>query len=334
MAAPRKILVVALDNLGDAVMASTVLAPLKTAFPSAFVGMWAKRYAAGLFDGHPHLDRVHAADPFWDASPGVPPGRLGDFVSTLGAIRAERYDVAVLLNTEWRRALAARLAGIRRRVGFDRRHSRRLLTTAVATPALVQHFVDDHRLLLETGLNVQVPMAAYVSELFLTDAEDAQARRWLESQSSAPQRYWVAHLFSGDLRKNWPLEKWLALIARARDQWPQRACVVVLGPAEDRQLPQRDLDVLKSRAALLQAPSLGLLKGILRHAAAVVDGDSGPGHVAAALRTPTISLFGPTNPLRSRPMGLGPTRIVSARAVADIAVETVWTALADFKPHV
>ncbi len=95
-----------------------------------------------------------------------------------------------------------------------------------------------------------------------------------------------------------------------------------------------ELDFLNIQAIVVKEPTLGLLKAVLENATVAVDGDSGPGHVAAALQTPVVSLFGATNPLRSRPMGTGPARIVSARVVADIAVEDVWAAMNDFQPRV
>jgi ADP-heptose:LPS heptosyltransferase len=325
---PRKILVVALDNLGDAVMASAVLTPLKKSFPSAFVGLWAKEYTAGLFDGHPALDRVHAADPFWDTSPGVPPGGFAHFYSTIQAIRHENYDTALLLNTEWRRALAARLAGIGRRVGYDRRHSRIFLTRALPVASGVRHFVDDHRALLEQGLGV-APDAEPFSRLAVTAREQMEFEQWRVLSGVAAKKYWVAHLFSGDPLKNWPIARWIELMDRLEREPSGQRCVVLLGPSEDKKLSTEQRADLQKRALFVIAPPLGLLKTVLSNASVVVDGDSGPGHVAAALGTPLVSLFGPTNPARSRPVGPGATRTVSALAVADIAVDDVLRAMKD-----
>jgi ADP-heptose:LPS heptosyltransferase len=329
--ASRKILVVALDNLGDAVMASAVLAPLKKFMPGLVIGLWVKRYAAGLFTGDPNVDHLHAADPFWDRSPGVAAGGVRDFYATLQSIRAIGYDTALLLNTEWRRALACRFAGIANRVGYDRRHSRPFLTTALAPAKTIQHFTEDHRALVEKALEVSTgPLTARLS----IDAAGAAAfERW-RRDSGVAGAYWVAHLFSGDALKNWPVARWLELIAKAAMQWPNRRCVVLLGPTERGRLDAKQLSELEAGATILDAPSLELMKAVLGHAALIVDGDSGPGHVAAALGRPVVSLFGPTHPLRSRPLGGAPARIVSALATADIAVADVWAAMADIKPRV
>ncbi len=220
---PRKILVVALDNLGDAVMASSVLAPLKKIFPSAFVGLWVKQYTAGLFSAHPFVDGIHAADPFWDTSPGLPSGGVARFFSTIKTIRAQRYDTALLLNTEWRRALAALLSGIPNRVGYDRRHSRLVLTKAVQVAPVLQHFVDDHRILLEKGLGISVDADMCVSRLAVGASEKAEFESWRHRHGVAPKKYWAAHFFSGDPLKNWPVDRWLELLSKVRSSLARSA---------------------------------------------------------------------------------------------------------------
>lgn len=327
---PQKILVVSLDNVGDAVMASAILAPLKSAFPTAQIGLWAKQYTAELFEGHPSLNKIHAADPFWDTSPGVPAGGITEFYRVLGTIRTEHYDTTVLLNTEWRRALSTQFAGIRQRIGYNRRHSRLFLTTAISPANSVQHFIDDHRVLLERGFGISIQPETCLASLALSATDLAKFDIWHRGHGVGAKQYWVAHLFSGDIKKNWPISMWLRLITDANERWPDRRCVVLLGPSEKDRLSASQMDLLSTHAHVVNSPSLGLLKTLLANACVVVDGDSGPGHVAAAVGTPVVSLFGPTNPLRSRPLGTAATCIVSAATVADIAVADVWRAMTRF----
>ncbi|MDE2293775.1 MAG: hypothetical protein KGL53_17090, partial [Elusimicrobia bacterium] len=68
----------------------------------------------------PGLARTHLSDPFWDAAPGRGRGRVVPFLRAATGVRRAGYDAALLPNTRWRGALAARAAGIPRRVGFER----------------------------------------------------------------------------------------------------------------------------------------------------------------------------------------------------------------------
>src|SRR5580765_2803560 len=99
---PPKILVVSLDNLGDAVMATSILKPLREIFPDSQIGMFVKKYVDGLLDDHPRIQKIHLADPFWDTAPGVEKGSLSDYLAILKSIRKENYTHAFILNTEWR----------------------------------------------------------------------------------------------------------------------------------------------------------------------------------------------------------------------------------------
>jgi heptosyltransferase-1 len=333
MTAPHpKILIVILDNLGDAVMATAAFAPIKQAFPNAFLGLWVKQYTAGLFDGHPDVDRLHAADPFWDVSPGIPAGDFGHFCTVIKEIRDQEYDHAVLLNTEWRRALAIWIAGVPNRIGYDRRHSRLLLTTVVEPAAQPRHYIEDHRELVNAGFKIESRAESWRCRLQVSDRERAEARLW--QQRAGLNSYWVAHLFSGDVQKNWPLEKWRQLIVAARERWPALKTVAMIGPSEATKLGPDDRAFFSQHTMLLQAPPLGMMKALLKNAQLMVGGDSGPGHVACALGTPVVSLFGITSPDRGGAVGQAQTRYHSASAIAAIPVSEVLASMAELRPRV
>lgn len=324
-AVPRKILVVALDNLGDAVMASCVLEPLKRLFPEAKLGLWVKEYAAALFEGHPSLDAVHASDPVWDRSPGKPKGALGPFLRALGGIRAERYDTALILNAEWRRVLCCALAQIPVRAGYAARKSGLFLTHPVSAPAEGSHFSDDHlRLVME---HFGRPIGGgRLPSLAVSEADERWWKEWAAERGLEDKGFTLVHPFSGDEKKNWPLKRWAELLGRDHGRF-----VVLCGPGEEARLGAYRGDVLRPGAALLGAPALGRLKAAAAHARLVIGGDSGPEHVAAALGAPVLSLFGPTSPERSRPRGRGELKVIRRLPLSDLPVGDVLAAMAGFR---
>lgn len=324
--APRKILVVALDNLGDAVMASSILAPLKRLFPESKVGIWVKDYAAELFDGHPAIDAVHACDPFWDRSPGKAKGALGPFLRAWNGIRRERYDAALILNAEWRRALSCALAGIPRRLGYRGRKSGLFLTEAFAPPAEGAHFSDEHRGLLERYGGEPLAPEECLPSLAVGERDESWWRSWSAEKGLRDGEFTVLHLFSGDEEKNWPLSGWAELIRRR----PEERFVVLCGPGEEARLGPRRKELERAGVDMLAAPSLGRLKAALSHARLVVGGDSGPEHAAAALGTNVLSLFGPTNPRRSGPRGRGELKVLTKAPLRDLPAGDVLAAMAGF----
>src|SRR5512141_2807773 len=103
---PESILVVSLDNLGDVVFASALVAPIRRQFPSARIGLWCKSYASGIGPLIPDLDVTYSADPFWDRSPVEAKGSLRRFLSVALSVGRARFGKAILVLAPWRTAAA------------------------------------------------------------------------------------------------------------------------------------------------------------------------------------------------------------------------------------
>jgi ADP-heptose:LPS heptosyltransferase len=235
---PQKILVVALDNLGDVVMATALLEPRQRAVPAAAIGMWVKKYAAGVLGGHPHLDVVHAADPFWDTAPGHGRGDVGPFFKTLREIKSARYDLAFLLNTEWRRSVACWWAKIPSRVGFDYRQSGFWLSQARKNADAGPHCVDDHRKLFRfweetSGKNSGIADRIFTPHLYLADDEKKSGKAWREKNGWNGTKIVVMHPFSGDPVRNWPFSHWIKLLEQMAGETAPLRFVVIGGPGDE-----------------------------------------------------------------------------------------------------
>lgn len=140
-------------------------------------------------------------------------------------------------------------------------------------------------------------------------------------------RYYVIHPGAGSPAKCWPLESFAALAGRLG------SAVIVLGPVEADLWPDEAIAALAGRLTVLKCPSLKTLAGVLAGAAGYVGNDSGVSHLAAALGSPAVALFGPTRPEHFAPIGAR-TRVVSSAGLADITVQDVLAALDQFaRPH-
>src|SRR5256885_7272046 len=126
-----RILLVSLDNLGDLVFAAALAPPLRERFPNAALDVWCKEYTADVARLVPGVSEVIESDPFWDVAPGRGKGSLLAFVAALRAVKAGRYDIALLAAAPWRTAAAVAAAGIPRRIGLRRRKNRGFLTDAL-----------------------------------------------------------------------------------------------------------------------------------------------------------------------------------------------------------
>ncbi|HBL19127.1 MAG TPA: hypothetical protein DD417_20805 [Elusimicrobia bacterium] len=299
---PRRILVVVLDNLGDAVMGSALLAPLRRLHPGAQLGLWVKEYARGVFDFEDPALRVHAADPFWDKAPGRPPGGLAAFRRALGEIREVGYDAALVLNADWKRALACLAAGIPERIGHCRRRSGLFLNRAFPLPAGPAHVVSEHADLLSRWEGRPVPADCLRPDIGLAPAQREAAARWRAGIGGAAATVVAVHAVTGDPEKNWPLERWREFMEALGRERPSCRFAALSAPREEPAL-RAAFGGLPPGLATIVPGSVSEMKPFLAAADLFVGGDSGPGHMAAALGAPVLSLFGPTDPGRYRPFG-------------------------------
>ncbi len=308
-----KVLIVVLDNLGDAVMATALLGPLRRRYPQAELGLWVKEYASGLFD----LEgvRIHAADPFWDKAPGRGKGPLGPFVRALREIRSVGYDLALVLNADWRRSLACLCAGIENRVGHRRHQSGLFLTRSLSERKC--HVVEAHADLLAAWTQAQISDDDLLPQIGLSEEQKERGRSWRKSLGWEKNTVAVTHATTGDPEKNWPLAHWHSLFRILRAQRPKLR-FVVLSSALERPLLE---DALGDAAAII-CGSVAEMKPVLSQADFFIGGDSGPGHMAAALGAPVLSLFGPTDPGRYRPVG-GKVQVICCDPLTKLAPETV-----------
>ena len=321
-----RFLILALDNLGDAVMATAAARAVKSLDPGGQVGLWTKAYSGRALAGQPDLDALHASDPFWDAAPGAGRGGAGAFLKTLLEVRRQGYDAAFVLGTEWRRALCARLCSIPERVGYGLRKSGPLLTLAVPWEKHGPHTVDDHLALVEAFFQKKLDRKACAPRLGLSAGESALADKARGRLSGSPVV--VLHPFSGDPRRRWPMAGCCALIEELSARRPGCRFVLFIGPQDEALVDRAAPALRRENVWLPEDQSIAHLKAVLSLAGLFIGTDSGPGHIAAGLGIPVLSLAGPHSQVeRHQPRGGGPIRLLrtdslerlSAAEVADAA---------------
>lgn len=157
----------------------------------------------------------------------------------------------------------------------------------------------------------------------IPDAWRRSARRIVSTLGiSLNSRYCVLHPGAGSPDKCWPLESYMQL---ADGLFPT---VFVLGPAEVDRWPSKDTEKLSAQFRVIICPELETLAGLLSEAQLFIGNDSGPGHLSAAVGTPTVSLFGPTRAEQFSPVGRA-VRTIAAEDMAEITVRQVHEVVAE-----
>jgi lipopolysaccharide heptosyltransferase I len=292
-----RVLIVRLGSLGDVVHAIPAAAALRRALPHSQIDWLVDARHREIVDLVTVVDRVVALE--------APSAKA--WVRAVRDLRVRRYDVALDFQGLMKSAVLARASGAKRVAGFSLWHLREKSARPFYTTAEQAeggHTIRKNlRLLRVVGIenadDIEFPLAHCESRaLAALRAMIGDARFALINPGAA----WP--------NKRWPPERFGALASFIRDICGLTP-VVLWGPGE---APLADVVVTSSQRAAVLAPptSLNDLVALSRHADLLVAGDTGPLHIATAVGTPTVSLFGPTYPERNGPWS--PDDLVVSRA--------------------
>ena len=305
-----KILIVRLSALGDIVHALPVLAAINHAVPSASVDWLVEESYAPILSIVSGLRRrviVRARQSFETAASVSFGGRCG-FWQAASFLRSQDYDVALDLQGLIKSAVWARASGASRVIGFAAAHLREPLAAAFHTEN-VTPFDAPH--VIQKNLSILSALNLTPSPLQLPLKPEGNAETNAAIQSAGgPRRFIVLNPGAAWPNKRWPAERFGSLAASLRDRLDLPS-LVTWGPSE-RELADAVARSSAGAAIVAPATSVSDLAVLMRDAALVVSGDTGPLHIAAAMGTPLVGLYGPTWPERNGPWD--PQDVVISRA--------------------
>lgn len=308
LAAAGRILIRSTNWIGDAVMTTPAVRTIRRRLPAARISLLAKPWVAAVFAHSPHVDDIIVYD-----VEGRHRGPMGTI--RLGRdLRRHRFDAAILLQNAVEAALIAVMAGIPLRIGFDTDARRLLLTHPVrCTPAIKAIHQTGYYLKMLEGIGMGA--RGQFLELSVGAEDRARAGRILAARGIDADRRVVGLNPSAAYgpAKQWFPERYAALGDRLSRTLG--ATIVIFGGPSDRALGQRVAGMMTAPAVDLSGRTrLGEAMALIDRCDAFVTNDSGLMHVAAALNTPLVAVFGSTNPVTTGPFS--PTSRVVRSAIA------------------
>lgn len=322
----RHALFVRTDRLGETLLNLPAIAALRAALPAASLTMLVGAHLQPLIEEIPWIDRVMAYDEgswrlWW-----VRAGRLGR------RLRAQPYDLAVVSNPKKELHIAVWLAGIPIRVGYDRKWGGCLTHRLQDRKALGERHEVEYNLDLVRAIGVPAIVPDW--PMFELAGQREEGSRPLAAHGIGASEPFVAlHPWTSNPVKQWPVERFRRLICEVADRAPGLAIVLIGGPEEAERVPEVIPEGIGRVINLTDRLSLTQLAVLLERARVLISNDSGPVHLAAAVNTPTIALFGSTHPatgpVRWGPWGAGQT-VICRPSMESITVDDVMAALTPF----
>lgn len=325
MTEPR-FLVVRLGSLGDIVHTFPAVAGLRDSFPACEI-VWLT---------HPRWSSLIACSGLASEVWTVDSRDLKDVRAAIARIRRSPWDSAIDYQGLWKSASLAFLAGVQTRIGFSSKTIREFGVPILYTDRVkcrAAHIADQNgELTLATGASK--PLGNFTLQI-PTDAV-SRVQSLLHRENI---EHFVALTPGGGWRsKCWPADRFGALCQLLNNALGMR-CVINYGPGEES-LAAEVLAASGNSNPLLYDGELGELMALLKHAKCIVGGDTGPLHLAVALGTPPVALFGPTDPARNGPYPPQDVTLRSPRArttytrynevdlsLLDISIESVFDAV-------
>lgn len=276
------------------VLLTPALRALKIAYPQSHLALLIRPLVADLMATHPHINEVMVDNK------GTGLSRLSSFWRSVREIRRSDFDLAVVLHpTSFRNALIPFLADVPERIGSNV-SGRGILLTKTCSDRTDLHEVHRYLRVLEL-IDIHEPNAGL--EFWHTNTDRQAIRQILTTHNISPKEHLIGVNLGTTWRtKRWSLENFAEVIAQVQKRFDAR--ILLTGSTTEIPLGE-------ALAQATQVETINLIgKTTLMQLGALIEScdlyltcDSGPMHIAAAVGTPTIALFGPTSPTRHGPYG-------------------------------
>jgi heptosyltransferase-3 len=305
MFTPKTILLIKLRHHGDMLLTTPVIHALRQQYPDASIDVLLYKETRPMLQAHPDIRQIHFIDRNWKKEGAWQ--HIRHEVALVSAVRQCHYDLVVNLADQWRSAIITAFSGAKVRIGFDYHKRRnaiwRLAHTHRATTE--QHanlHTVEQNLMALTPLNI--PFHGFPAAMHYSESDWETTRTQLDQRQPTRKPYIVIQPTSRWLFKCWEDDKMAGLIDRlASDEMD----IVLTAAPDKKELAMIDniLSLCQNRQAISLAGKLTLpqLAALIDHANLFIGVDSAPMHMAAALDTPCIALFGPTKLKQWRPWG-------------------------------
>ncbi|MCD6115601.1 lipopolysaccharide heptosyltransferase II [bacterium] len=292
-----RVLVIKLRAIGDVVLVTSVFPNIKKTMPDTVVDVLVEEPAAPVLQGNPFVDNVI-----------ILPRKKWEKINTISAwfeslkfirkLRRNNYDAVIDLFGNPRSAFLTMVSGAKQRVGFKFRGRSLAYNLKVEPRGDRVHEVEFN---LDALRAMGIPVESKEPQITVSEKEYRKIDEWIADSGLSDKKIAGIHSWASWQAKEWAAEKFIELSDRIVNELGMEV-VLVWGPGEKDRAERIQKSAL-SKLYLAPATNLKELAALMSRFDAVVATDSGPMHIAAAMGTPTLGIYGPTNWKLQGPFG-------------------------------
>lgn len=291
-----RILITRLSHIGDCVLTMPMLSALREAFPGAFIAWAVESPSHHLLKLHPDLDEIILIPKGWAGKPK-------QWRELSRKFKSYQFDTVIDPQGITKSSALGWISGAKRRIGLKGRWGRELSKILnnklvdTASPHIVERSIE----LLEP-LGIARPAKDKIRYGMSVCSESLAALNFKMSEKLPPKQFALINPGGFWASKRWELERFGAVASYLKRHHDMRTVVVWAGD-EERQMAQAIHDFDPTAAIIAPPTNLPELAALASQAMFCIAGDTGPKHIAAAMGTPCIGLYGTTNPVDSGAFG-------------------------------
>jgi lipopolysaccharide heptosyltransferase I len=294
-----RFLIIRLSSIGDIVHALPAVSALGKTFPEAEIDWVVEKRLAVLLKGNPYLRRVIELDTLGWRRNLVSFAMIADVGRGIAQLRDDVYDAAIDFQGLAKSAIIARLSRSRHRIGFAKKWLRepvaRFFYHECVPPHGRRHVIEWNFALVER-LGVRTPeIDQWEFPLPRTESDDAYVEQRLTSLGA--KEFVVVNPGGGWQSKRWSPENFAGLVSRLGEELGRK--IFLTGSPQEEPWIQEILRLAGPSPAQYFPSTLVQLVALARRARLFVGGDTGPMHLAAAVGTPIVAIFGTTDPVNT-----------------------------------
>lgn len=291
----KRILIVNVNWLGDTLFATPFIRSMREKYPKAYIAILTHPRCYEILEGNPNIDEIIIYDEKKQHR-----NILRRF-SIISYLRSKEFDAAFILRKSFSRTLLLLFSKIPIRVGYRSRRAGFLLTRKVDAPDKELHRVE-YFLNLAKALGVETKNKNY--EILISDNDMEKGKKILEAAGIKDKGFIALNAGGNWNPKRWPAENFAKLGDKIFEEL--KIPVVLTGGEKDIALAENIAGLMKHKPFILCGKTdLKTLGAIFKKAICVISNDSGPMHLAVAVGTKVVAIFGPTSPELTGPYGDG-----------------------------
>lgn len=305
----ERILIVNVNWIGDTLFSTPFIRAVREAYPDSYIACLLHPRCKEMLDLNPRLNEIIIYD-----EEGKHRGLAGK-IKLIADLRRKKFDTAFLLHRSFTKALIIFLAGIKERIGYPTKRRAMLLTKTVDDPAEELHKVE-YFLNIARASGVMPKNKSY--EFFINDSDKRFISDLLKRSGISEKNKVIVLCPGGNWDpKRWPKERFAELADILSEKFG--AQIVISGSDKDVKLAEAIKGMMK-RDPIITAgkTTLKQLGALFLRSSLVIANDTGPMHLAVAMKAKTIALFGPTSPDITGPYGESCYKVISKNETCDV----------------